>query len=230
MSFVFGICGLGLVNGQPYKSTSLGLVCQSAKHCDGAGCRQGEVEKVITTKKTEKQAKYKTVSVRCPECIGVSKDALWNKPCPRCGKSQFISKYVLEGYVYVPVSNNSYFKENCQKCQGSGILSFGPHFQVADADFPEVVIDKDMYAFSSLGDGWRLPTKEELKGMYELLHRKGRGNFEKVWYWSSDNRNGFHFAKGLFHSDPDPDMDEYSAGLFDPGLLKARVRLVRALP
>ena len=65
-------------------------------------------------------------------------------------------------------------------------MSFGPRFQVADADFPEEMKwDNAMNACSSLGDGWRLPTKEELNGMYEFLHREGKCNFQNAWCWSS---------------------------------------------
>ena len=158
MSFVFGICGLGLVKGQPHKSTSLGLVCQSAKDCDGARCEDGKIYGQVT----------------CQNCIGISNDALWRNPCPQCGRSRKVRAVVGK----------------CQKCQGSGILSFGPRFQVADADFPQEMHWNDaMKACSSLGDGWRLPTKEELKGMYELLHRKGRGNFKDEYYWSGSQVN-----------------------------------------
>ena len=154
MTLVFGISSLGLVNGQPHKSTSLGLVCQSAKDCDGAGCRGGKLYGSVT----------------CQNCIGISNDALWRNPCPDCGKSRKVQKAVGK----------------CQKCQGVGRLSFGPRFQVADADFPKEMNWKDaMDACSSLGGGWRLPTIEELTGMYELLHKKGKVNFQDYFYWSS---------------------------------------------
>jgi len=224
MPFIFGMCGLGLVNGQPQKSTSLGLVCQSGKDCDGAGCSNGKVERVITTNKTEKRAKYKTVSIRCPECVGVDKNTLWIKPCPRSGKSQFINDYVLEGYEYVPVTNEHTVKENCQKCQGGRIMPFGPRFQVADADFPEELKwDDAMDACSSLGDGWRLPTKEELRGMYAFLYNKGKGNFQKNWYWSSSSHSGSSGAYGV----------TFDGGIVWSGIKGSddgQVRAVRALP
>jgi len=217
---------LGLVNGQSHKSTSLGLECQSAKDCDGAGCYDGKVGRVITTNKTEKRAKYKTVSVRCPECVGIDKNFLWIKPCSRCGISQFIHNYVLDGYEYVPVTNKHTVKENCQKCQGVGRLSFGPRFRVADADFSKKMNWKDaMDSCSSLGDGWRLPTKEELTGMYEFLHMKGKGNFKDRYYWSSSQYTldyAWHmsFYGGTVYNDYDDSYKNFNA----------LVRAVRDLP
>ena len=39
---------------------------------------------------------------------------------------------------------------------------------------------------NSLGDGWRMPTKDELIAMYEQLHKNGKGHFQNNgWYWSS---------------------------------------------
>jgi len=65
--------------------------------------------------------------------------------------------------------------------------------------------DDAMNACRSLGGGWRLPTKEELKGMYEFLHRKGKGNFQNAWYWSSSqvdsgNAWGVDFGNGGHNS------------------------------
>ena len=41
------------------------------------------------------------------------------------------------------------------------------------------------YACSKLGNGWRLPTQDELKAMYEQLHQNGKGSFQTAFYWSS---------------------------------------------
>jgi hypothetical protein len=38
-----------------------------------------------------------------------------------------------------------------------------------------------------LGEGWRLPTLIELDAIYEELHEKGKGNFKRLDYWSSDD-------------------------------------------
>lgn len=41
-------------------------------------------------------------------------------------------------------------------------------------------------SFLALGNGWRLPTKEELELMYNQLYLKGQGNFHELGYWSAD--------------------------------------------
>ncbi len=47
-------------------------------------------------------------------------------------------------------------------------------------------------ACEQLGNGWRLPTKFELKAMYTQLHLNGKGNFRDGYcYWrSSEKDNG----------------------------------------
>ena len=55
----------------------------------------------------------------------------------------------------------------------------GGIFLVAENDFP-VRMNRDdaMRACQNLGNGWRLPSKEELKAMHTELHLKGKGNFK----------------------------------------------------
>jgi len=47
----------------------------------------------------------------------------------------------------------------------------------------------------NLGNGWRLPTKEELNLMYIELCKKGLGGFDSDYYWSS-SEEGFATAWG----------------------------------
>lgn len=42
-------------------------------------------------------------------------------------------------------------------------------------------------ACSNLGNGWRLPTKQELHAMYVNLYKRGIGNFTDDYYWSSSD-------------------------------------------
>lgn len=44
-----------------------------------------------------------------------------------------------------------------------------------------------VYMCDNLGDGWRLPTKDELNLMFENLHQRGRGGFSNDFYWSSSD-------------------------------------------
>ena len=51
--------------------------------------------------------------------------------------------------------------------------------EVADKDFPnEMNWDDAMIACASLGNGWRLPSIEELEAMHEQLHMVDMGNFK----------------------------------------------------
>ena len=53
----------------------------------------------------------------------------------------------------------------------------GEQIQVAEEDFPDLMDwDDAMSACQNLGNGWRLPNKEELEAMYEQLHKQGKGN------------------------------------------------------
>ena len=66
----------------------------------------------------------------------------------------------------------------------------GDKIQVAENDFPNgMTWNQAMSACAGLGNGWRLPIKDELKAMYEQLHKQGRGNFKDTWYWSSSQIN-----------------------------------------
>jgi hypothetical protein len=62
----------------------------------------------------------------------------------------------------------------------------GAEVQVGNQDFSDRMNWEDAKrACNELGDGWRLPTKEELKAMHDQLHKKGHGNFESDGYWSN---------------------------------------------
>jgi len=76
----------------------------------------------------------------------------------------------------------------------------GGNLQVADNDFPsKMKWNEAMSACQSLGNGWRLPSLEELNAMHVQLHRQGKGNFKTEdcdWYWSSSELGAF--SKGQF--------------------------------
>ena len=65
----------------------------------------------------------------------------------------------------------------------------GGILQVAEGDFPnELKWNEAMSACQNLGNGWRLPSLEELEAMHVQLHRQGKGNFKTEdcdWHWSS---------------------------------------------
>ena len=61
----------------------------------------------------------------------------------------------------------------------------GAELQVAALDFSQKMTwDEAKRACVELGSGWRLPTIEEIKEMYNQLHKKEQGNFQETFYWS----------------------------------------------
>ena len=62
-------------------------------------------------------------------------------------------------------------------------------FEVSPLDLPDKM--RWVNAFdvcSSLNNGWRSPTLDELKVMYTDLHVLGNGNFLNKMYWSSTRK------------------------------------------
>jgi len=57
------------------------------------------------------------------------------------------------------------------------------NFEVMSQDLGEMTMEEAVKACADLGDGWRLPTKEELKMLYE--NRDKIGGFADYGYWSS---------------------------------------------
>ena len=98
--------------------------------------------------------------------------------------------------------------------------------QVAKEDFPKSLSwDDAMAACQNLGNGWRLPSKEELEEMYSQLHKQGKGNFQKDFYWSSSLDNSGNAWVVNF--------DDGYVDIGDGGYGKNgsyQVRAVRALP
>lgn len=70
--------------------------------------------------------------------------------------------------------------------------------EVAEHDFPEKMNWEDAKkACEELGEGWRLPTKEELFDMFNMYYLKGIGNFKKDGaYWLLE-----HNTLGMFQDD-----------------------------
>ena len=77
--------------------------------------------------------------------------------------------------------------------------------QVAYSNLGEMHWDNAYQSCDSLGDGWRLPTKEELQAIYRELYLKGKGNLALNWYWSgtedgADKAWSVYFADGYAYS------------------------------
>ena len=194
---------------QAYKTANYGYECYAVtKREDCEKCEtKGEYGQVSTPK------------IACSKCEGVSNATLAKVPCSSC-----LNTRKVKDPNYVPA-------RKCEVCNGRGqVLTRGHKIQVADADVTELLSWHDAkYVCSSFGDGWRLPTQEELTGMYEFLHRKGKCNFKTKtdkYYWSSSEYDAdyawvFNFDYGQAYD------SSYYYSYKDYTL---RVRAVRALP
>ena len=165
---------------QSYKTSHKGFECHSVtkkEDCERCGTK-GEYGQVSTPE------------ITCSKCKGVSTKTLSKFPCSSCSNTRKV-----KDPNYVP-------PRKCEDCNGRGkVLALGHKIQVADADYTDQLSWYDAnYVCARFGDGWRLPTIEELTGMYEFLHMKG--NFDSDYiYWSSSGDNEknawfFNFRSG----------------------------------
>ncbi len=94
------------------------------------------------------------------------------------------------------------------------------YLQVAKEDLPEKMLwENASLACAALGNGWRLPTRNELDMMYRQLHKQGKGNFKPYWYWSkSQYVMHMHFGSGFVSNDFYSQFNEFN------------VRAVRNIP
>ena len=70
----------------------------------------------------------------------------------------------------------------------------GERLQVANMSFETKMNLSDAnQACYELGEGWRLPTREELKRIYHELYKKGVGKYFKGYYWTSTEESEGHY-------------------------------------
>jgi hypothetical protein len=93
--------------------------------------------------------------------------------------------------------------------------------EVAEADFPEKMNwENAKAACENLGEGWRLPAKEEMAELFENYYLKGLGNFASGGdYWLSD-----HNTSALFRDT----MGYYAGYEYKTKFDKHGVRAVRS--
>lgn len=73
----------------------------------------------------------------------------------------------------------------------------GEKILVAKNDFEHQMTWEDANReCNNIGPGWRLPTIEEFKVIYQELHLKGEGNFKEEFYWTSKKRIPFGICIG----------------------------------
>jgi len=139
---------------------------------------------------------------------------------------------LLLALMFAGVTTPSMAQKPKPKGQAPQKLTFECHgetIEVAKKDFPRDMSWNDaMASCENLGNGWRLPSINELKAMYEQLHTKGKGNFRTYdWYWSSSENNlrpAYH--AWLFNFD---DGRAYNGDLYYKSNSN-HVRAVRTLP
>ena len=77
------------------------------------------------------------------------------------------------------------------------------HFEVYPTDLGQMTWNEAKEACVNLGDGWRLPTKDELNLIYE--NKDVVGGFANNYYWSSTELDNFdawiqYFYYGIQHN------------------------------
>jgi len=80
--------------------------------------------------------------------------------------------------------------------------------EVTEADGPDRKNWDDAKAFcAKLGKGWRLPTKKELKIIYNNRNKFGKNSFKDNYYWSSEKSNDLGIWYFFF---PDDEFTNWS--------------------
>ena len=149
------------------KSSSSKLLCHEHFWCDAC----------FGTGTFQPKYSHPKITKVCPKCQGVDINVLYLKPCTKCNNTRKIQEY-----------DPSYSKpsmETCRLCNGKK-CSKGTQFEVAISDFArQITFYEAAEAYKFLGDGWRLPSDSEIRGMYFFLHKEGKGNFDGT-YWGGE--------------------------------------------
>jgi hypothetical protein len=78
----------------------------------------------------------------------------------------------------------------------------GKEIQVYESDLGLKNLRDALLSSDQIGEGWRLPSIEELEQIYRELFLNGQGNFIQFFYWSSTETNdgkalGWGFSGGV---------------------------------
>jgi hypothetical protein len=102
-----------------------------------------------------------------------------------------------EGTISNSSSSNSSVKKGTigNSSSSNSTVKIG-NLEVMTKDLGEMNWDDAMKACADLGDGWRLPTKEELNILYQ--NKDKIGGFANSLYWSStEGHNGYAWRQGF---------------------------------
>jgi len=106
----------------------------------------------------------------------------------------------------------------------------GQTIEVAKKDFTKQMNWFDAKkACKNLGNGWRLPSIEELGAMYEQIHMEGKGSFKNEWYWSS-SENDANLAWDFDFENGGASNGIHYIDYYNHKSRTSRVRAVRTLP
>lgn len=98
-----------------------------------------------------------------------------------------LSSCILEGGVPGPAGGYVFYDKG-EYTDGWRYLECAPEDSGGDVSWSEAAASCEDYRLGGY-DGWRLPTRAELRWMYDNLHKKGMGNFKAHYnehYWSSE--------------------------------------------
>ena len=100
-----------------------------------------------------------------------------------------MKKLLYLGIVLMLASCGPEIEEGFATIQGVGLATIKiGDLEVMTQDLGKMTWDNAKNACKGLGDGWRLPTKDELKSLYENKKTIG-GFFNNTSYWSSSEHS-----------------------------------------
>lgn len=128
----------------------------------------------------------------------------------------FMISNVLLSYQCLAISSKNKVIED----KNSYTITFGGgrKILVARKDFDtRMSWTNAVNACKRLGEGWRLPSVDELKGMYNELFLERQGNFEAVGYWSSER----YYSYGAWWVNFNNYAEEYNQPIYAVSKVRA---------
>lgn len=112
-------------------------------------------------------------------------------------------------------------------------LANGTIIEVANEDYSNEKIQNGEHLKLKQTGGWRLPSINELEFIFQMTHKKGKGNFRNEWYWSYESYQvswDYRVNMGYNFNDGTTNAIALSSGSISSGLSEAYIRLIRNIP